>query len=390
MSKLLIVDDSKIQVATYQKTLADNYNLVIVPNSTEAIQILKSNQEIGAIILNLKFPELEGFSLLRYLKQSPANLKILATSSEGRTDFEAEAIDLGIDYLMFKPIEYYALNSWLKRWMVEEAHGVSSDGVKKTGKTYPFITVEKCCYICGYQQVQFHMPVDDAYEVDWTPGIYPIYKSKEGYEPWDFLRSMVAVCPYCCFASSKPEDWADGPGKAFPYKQDAKKILSRTIATRKKLAGITLDVDNRFDKPARSHELAITSFKLAEKCMNGLILGEKQGTHAQLGFYNILLGCLESGSPDSYYTSALENFTNQLKQKKMSGLDRVVSYFFLIALRIYMGDSENCKTLMQRLSDFYSDKEENDVGEEEKRWLSRVSYVWNNGIAAELKRTIED
>ena len=276
-------------------------------------------------------------SVLEYIEENKMDIKILGISSESRSEVEPQAILLGIDYFLPKPLEYDSLLNLLAKWDsgVKIIHGIIADD--KAKDKLPYFTIKRCCYICGYEDVKMHVPIKDGYIEDWSKGLSPFYKAKSGYVKWDFLRSMVAVCPYCCFASSKIEDWAEVPGKHFPYKSDAKKILSRTIAGRKKLVGATQDVDLRFNEPNRSPELTILSFKLAEKCVSGLIMGEKSGTHMQLGYYNTLLGSLQPELLTSYYRESVENFLNQLKLGDMSNVERIMAYFFLIGLKLFLG-----------------------------------------------------
>ncbi|MFC1586626.1 DUF2225 domain-containing protein, partial [Fibrobacterota bacterium] len=297
---------------------------------------------------------------------------------------------LGADYLLTKPLDFDSVFNLLKKWETETPVQANlKPELDEYGKKLPFSTINMSCYICGYESVKMHVPIQGAFEENWDQGLYPVYKSLEEYEEWDFLRSMVAVCPYCYFASSSYEDFSDTPGNPFPYKPDAKRILSRTISGRKKILSGIDGVDKRFDSPHRDQDLVISSLRLAEKCMNGLILGEKQGTHFQLGYYCVLLGCLDKSKQDSYFQSALENFNNQLRYKTASNTDIIKSHFFCMVLNMALGQSAKAKEIIQSVTIMYSEKTTGEANEEEKTWLKRISRVWELGVDADMVKKIE-
>jgi len=378
-----------VQNTLLKKRLSSQYKLTFVFSGLDAINVIKSGESFNIVIVEFKKPFSNYLSVLEYIDENKINVKILGISSEPRSEVESQAILLGIDYFLPKPLDYESVLNLLAKWDsgVKIVHGIISDDDEK--EKLPYFTLKRCCYICGYEDVKMHIPLKDGFFEDWSKGLSPYYHTTSGFVKWDFLRSMVAVCPYCCFASSNMEDWAEAPGKSFPYKSDAKKILSRTIAGRKKLVGISMDVDNCFDDPARSPERTIQSFKLAEKCVSGLILGEKSGTHVQLGFYNTILGSLQPELFSTYYPEAVENFSNQLKLGNMSNVDKIRAYFFLVGLKLFLGEYEMSKSLMHELSELYSEKNEAEISEEEKTWLQRVSVVWKNGVDSDFQRTLD-
>ena len=166
---------------------------------------------------------------------------------------------------------------------------------KATGKKYPFRMARKCCFICGFEKVQVFLPIPSGYVEDWGKGPFPTFSAKPGFEEFDLLKTLVMVCPYCAFASSDASDFADSPSSTFPYSEESKKILARSMSFRKRLIPDAQDIEPRFDHPHRDRETVIVSLVLAEKCCNGLILAGKPGAYCDAGVYSTLLGTISGG-----------------------------------------------------------------------------------------------
>lgn len=386
---ILIAESSRVQYTLMEKHLSTHYVLTIAKDGNEALQHLKEGKKFPIMILDLGLPIRDGFELLQFIKETKIEGKILVITNKPRKEVEKSAIEQGADYLMTTPLDFELLIALLTIWSKKESKKVKLVAqTDDSGNKFPFSTVSKCCYICGYEDVKIHLPIEEAYEESWEAGIFPEYRSHKGYESWDFLRTMVFVCPYCFFASSHSEDFSDIPDQPFPYKVDAKRILSRTMSTRKRFVSGPRDVDKRFDDPRRDKDLVISSFKLAEKCMNGLILGEKKGTHCQLGYYHFLLGALDKTSRDTYYFNALESFNNHLKLEPERSALTTMAYFFIIVIKMATGHSEEVKTMVDKVVSDYGDKKSKDLQPLEKTWLKRIIQLWQSGLISEKQREL--
>ncbi len=390
--RILIVDDSKIVVKMIEKCLSGRFSTDTAFNGDEAIQKLDGGEHYNVIILDLMMPGKDGFEVLRHLKHREFNIKKIIITAQPRSNVEKEVNELGADHLFIKPFDYFQLIDIIEEWHQKSENFTVTlpIDINQDGEKLPFKTIKKHCFICGYEDVRYFEPIEGAYSEAWSTGLYPTYSKQGDYALWDFLKNFVAVCPYCFFASSDSVDFANRPGQPFPYLEDAKKILSRTIPARKKMVSGALSIDERFNNPNRDLTTILDSLKLAEKCMNGLILGAKEGTHCQLGYYQLMQGALDFKNREPHYGEALESFNNQLRESQISGEILVKSSYFLTVLYMALGKSSIAKKVMQGIAVRYNEKNIKKVTGGERVWLKKISTVWEEGVDPTTPRVIEE
>ena len=66
--KILVVDDSSIIRNFVKKIFKDNYEVLTAENGNDAIEVIKNNSDILAVLLDLNMPECNGFEVLEYFK----------------------------------------------------------------------------------------------------------------------------------------------------------------------------------------------------------------------------------------------------------------------------------------------------------------------------------
>lgn len=65
---ILVVDDSSIIRTFIQRVFNDTYNVMIANDGREALNIVNTNQNIVAMLLDLNMPNVNGFEVLEYFK----------------------------------------------------------------------------------------------------------------------------------------------------------------------------------------------------------------------------------------------------------------------------------------------------------------------------------
>lgn len=110
--KILIVDDSKINIDILRELLDDRYELLVSLSGRRAIEILNS-ERVDIILLDILMPDMSGYDVCKVLKtqQNTKNIPIIfitANSDEESIDLAYEAG--GIDYVTkpFKALELLA------------------------------------------------------------------------------------------------------------------------------------------------------------------------------------------------------------------------------------------------------------------------------------------
>lgn len=73
---ILVVDDSSIIRTFIQRVFNDTYNVMIANDGREALEIVNSNQNIVAMLLDLNMPNVNGFEVLEYFKTNGLFTKI--------------------------------------------------------------------------------------------------------------------------------------------------------------------------------------------------------------------------------------------------------------------------------------------------------------------------
>ncbi len=386
---ILVVEDSRVLAKVIEQRLSPSFRVAMAHDGEDALRQLAAGG-YAAVVLDLVLPKMDGFEVLRAMRQQGISIPVIIATAKPRQAVEGDAKEFGVEAILSKPLDYGVLTDMLQQAISKSsAMTVEEAEVNRaTGKKYPFRLAKRCCYICGYEKVQVFLPIKEGYVEDWNRGSFPQYTSKPGYEDWDHLKTLVMVCPYCFFASSDPADFADSKDASYPYSEESKKILARSISIRKRLVPEALDIDPRFDHPYRDRDTVVVSLVLAEKCCNGLILAGKPGAYCQAGVYTTLQGALNSSTAEKYYREGLMSFENQLKHKESPRRVLVRTYFFCIVLNMQLNRTIVGRDIMKKVEELYADARYEEISDEEREWLMRINLIWKNGCGSGVPRDI--
>jgi len=128
MSKktILIVDNSLINRTFLGGILSDEYEVVNAEDGAEALDILRSNDQIAAMLLDLMMPVMDGFQVLQAMREEDLlhNTPVIVVTAESETEAELKALDAGAWDFIVKPVEPEVarrrLRSAISRREVEE------------------------------------------------------------------------------------------------------------------------------------------------------------------------------------------------------------------------------------------------------------------------------
>jgi CheY-like chemotaxis protein len=387
---ILVVEDSRVLAKVIEQRLSPSFRVDMVHDGEEAIRALSGSHGYAAVVLDLILPKADGFEVLRALRESDSRTPVIIATAKPRQSVEPDVKDKGVEAILSKPLDFGVLTDLLQQAISKSAVSQVEEAMENrvTGKKYPFRVSRKCCYICGYDKVPVYLPIKEGYSEDWNRGSFPQFHSKNGFEEWDMLKTMVMVCPYCFFASSDPGDFADSKDSPYPYSEESKKILARSISIRKRLVPEALDIDPRWEHPYRDRDTVLYSLILAEKCCNGLILAGKPGAYCQAGVFTTLLGAINYTISEKYYREGLQSFENQLKHKDTPRRVLVRTYFFCIVLNMQLNRTVVGRDIMKKVEELYADARYEEISEEEREWLMRINLIWKNGCGSGNPRDI--
>ncbi|GIW27298.1 MAG: hypothetical protein KatS3mg070_0661 [Meiothermus sp.] len=78
------------------------YEVLVADNAREALDTWQSRPEIRLLVTDLVMPGMNGFDLIRQVRQT-SSLPILVLTASGEEQFEIEARQLGADAFLTKP-----------------------------------------------------------------------------------------------------------------------------------------------------------------------------------------------------------------------------------------------------------------------------------------------
>jgi len=386
--RILVMEDSVALLKLIQTILEKNGYYVETATDGKLGLAKFYNQTFDLILVDLMMPELDGFEVIERLHMQYPDLPIISFSAHPAHLVEKKALSVGANEFLQKPIKDITLLAFVRKYLEtnpEEKH--SEETYLPFEPDQAYLIQLKCCHICGYDHVNVFKPRPNALIEDWKYGLFPVYHSTEGFHNWNFVRTLISVCPSCLFASNDPLDFAnDTNSLTFPYKMDAKKILARNITIRKKLVDAKDELMLAFSNPNRKNDVVIKSYMLAERCANGLVLGDKDGVYCDLGFCILMRGVLEfvyGGEKQELQArlrEALSMFLNQMKIPNTRRRVKIRAYYFIITLHIALSESILANEMKTQLEKMYEDVAMDDTTPEELMWSERLQNVWTNGV----------
>jgi len=104
--RILIVDDEQEMRTLLKLCLSEkNYHLSEATNGTEALEVIKDH-DISIVILDIMMPEIDGFELLKMLRQElEQKTPVILLSALGDTERVVKGLQLGADDYIVKPFE---------------------------------------------------------------------------------------------------------------------------------------------------------------------------------------------------------------------------------------------------------------------------------------------
>lgn len=119
MKKILIVDDIPEYIDTIEPYLEDRFEILKAKSLNEAKNQLSEHQVALAIIdirLKEEDPEnKEGLELLKWMKEKMFQVPVIVMSAYQEFDYAVEALNLGAEYFMRKPLDPDELHSIVEK-----------------------------------------------------------------------------------------------------------------------------------------------------------------------------------------------------------------------------------------------------------------------------------
>ncbi|KMQ68537.1 histidine kinase [Chryseobacterium sp. FH2] len=106
--KILIVDDDPRNIFALKLTLkARGYQIVSCTMAQEAIQILKEDNTIDIVLMDMMMPEMDGYEAIRIIKDMPlvSRVPVIAVTAQAMPEDRQKCLDAGAQGYVSKPID---------------------------------------------------------------------------------------------------------------------------------------------------------------------------------------------------------------------------------------------------------------------------------------------
>ncbi|MEI6090189.1 MAG: response regulator [bacterium] len=114
--KILIAEDdttSEMLISTTMK--AFDAKVLKVRTGVEAVETCKNNPDIDLILMDIKMPEMDGYTATRHIRQFNKNVVIIAQTAYGLSGDKEKAFAAGCDDYISKPIDIKKLIALIEK-----------------------------------------------------------------------------------------------------------------------------------------------------------------------------------------------------------------------------------------------------------------------------------
>ncbi len=140
--RLLVVDDNEVNLQMLSRRLRSHgYQVSVARDGAEALRAVQ-RESFDAILLDVVMPVLTGLDVLRSIRErlSPADLPVIMTTAQGESDKIVEALRLGANDYVTKPIDFPVVLARLETHIrLKEAKQKTERLAKELGNKNRFI-----------------------------------------------------------------------------------------------------------------------------------------------------------------------------------------------------------------------------------------------------------
>lgn len=116
--KILIIDDEPRNILALAATLkARNYKCMTAGSAVQGIALLRDNEDIDLVLLDMMMPDLDGYQAIPEIKRQ-RSLPVVAVTAQAMLGDREKCLEAGADAYIPKPIDVdrllQVLNQFLK------------------------------------------------------------------------------------------------------------------------------------------------------------------------------------------------------------------------------------------------------------------------------------
>lgn len=108
--RVVICDDDKANLLTMKKALEKvDFEVVAFNEPEEGLKFIQTNDTIDLVLTDLKMPQITGIDILKSVKEKDSSVGVILITAFGSVESAVEAMKLGADDYIGKPIDIYEL-----------------------------------------------------------------------------------------------------------------------------------------------------------------------------------------------------------------------------------------------------------------------------------------
>ena len=115
--KILIIDDEEGIRESLKLILNDHFDLILTDSPDGGYEILKSQSDIGLVMLDIKMPQINGLEFLPTIKREFHDIPVIMVTGYKSVDTASEAADRGADGYIVKPFDSKDILKAVKKYI---------------------------------------------------------------------------------------------------------------------------------------------------------------------------------------------------------------------------------------------------------------------------------
>jgi putative two-component system response regulator len=103
--RILIIDDDPNNIRYLTRLLRSSYDISFAKSGIKGLELLNTDIEVHAILLDIMMPEMDGFAVLKKIQEQSAlqNIPVLLCTGDSGIGTIEQGIDAGAYDFLFKP-----------------------------------------------------------------------------------------------------------------------------------------------------------------------------------------------------------------------------------------------------------------------------------------------
>jgi CheY-like chemotaxis protein len=117
---ILIIDDDSRNIFALSAVLrARGYTVYSAASVSEAVELIRSGNGIGIILMDMMMPDMDGYEAIPRIKNLPEVevMPIIAVTAQAMKGDRERCLDAGADDYLSKPVDVDALTQLLKQYL---------------------------------------------------------------------------------------------------------------------------------------------------------------------------------------------------------------------------------------------------------------------------------